>query len=319
MDRTVEEIIAFSKERESAAMAELEAQNGELCDALGGFISISMEWKAAADKAFGIVIEDARLSPFTARAVSLSLLSNKVLAAAFEIPKTFLSGALAATLVNWRYLVETRNIALMIYLEVPGDTGFHWLHHRMLEMAKLGAAGKDSRKFATQAKEILAAAGIEYDPRAKDPWSVGVDGKKYSNSIDRSEYIWTHRIFPPEVTEKERAYSAAAEKRMLRETGNLLHPTLIPREIIDGKLSAMIMATFLDPMAVMLAYKEAASELVGWPERKTVGEQFHVYAPAEEAAESLSFMVREMYDYCGALARQHFLGDGNEAVATYGS
>ena len=314
MYRTIEEIIASSKDKESDEIAVLQAHNGDLCDALRGFIDISAEWKVAADKAFSIDFDNARMSPFTARALTLSLLTTKILDAAYEVPKTFLSGALAATLVNWRYMVETRNIALMIDLDVLGTTGFHWLHHGMIEMARVGAAGKDSRKFFEQAKEILFTGGFAYDARAKDPWSIGIDGKKYSNSVDRSKYIWEQRKFPLEVTEKDRVYFAAAEQQMLRETGNLLHPSLTPREVIAGKLPAMVMSTILDPMAVMLAYKVAASELVEWPETKTVGEQFHVYPADEEAAESLSFMVKDMYDYCGSFSRQHFLGERSEAV-----
>ena len=246
--------------------------------------------------------------------MSLSLLTKKILDAAFEVPKTFLSGALTATLVNWRYMVEARNIAMMIDLDVVGPTGFLWLHHGMIEMAKIGAAEKDSKKFAEQAKEILASAGFEYDPRARDPWSVGIDGKRYSNSIDRSKYIWQHRKFPSDFTEKERSYFAAAEHQMIRESGNLLHPTLTPRDVIAGKLPVMMMSTTLDPMAVMLAYKVAASEVAGWPEKETVGEQFHVYPPGEEAAETLSFMVKDMYDYSRSIFRQQFLEGGTETI-----
>ena len=314
MYRTVEEIIASSKMKESDELADLQALSGDLCDALRGFINISAEWKKAADKAFNINYENARISPFTARAVSLSLLTTKILDAAFEVPKTFRSGALAATLVNWRYMVETRNVAMMVDLDVVGPTGFLWLHHRMIEMAKIGAAGKDSKKFAEQPKEILASAGFECDPRARDPWSVGIDGKRYSNSVDRSKYIWQHRKFPSDFTEKDRFYFAAAEQQMIRESGNLLHPTLTPRDVIAGKLPAMLMSTILDPMAVMLAYKVAASEVVGWPDKETVGEQFHVYPPGEEAAESLSFMVKEMYDHSRSISRQHFLGGGTETM-----
>ena len=303
MYRTVEEIISSSKNTEFDDLITLQAENGFLCDALRGFINISAEWKVAADKAFKIEFANSRISPFTARAVTLSLLTTKVLDAAFEVPKTFLSGALAATLVNWRYMVETRNVALMIDLDVLGATGFLWLHYGMIEMAKIGAAGKDSKKFIEEAKEILLAGGFVYDSKAKDPWSVGIDGKKYSNSVDRSKYIWKHRQFPSDVTEKDRAYFAAAEQQMIRETGNLIHPTLTPREVIAGKLPVMMMSTIFDPMAVMLAYKVAASELVGWPETKTVGEQFHVYPPGEEAAASLSFMVKEMYDHCQNIYR----------------
>ena len=203
---------------------------------------------------------------------------------------------------------------MMVDLDVVGPTGFLWLHHGIIEMAKIGAAGKDSKKFAEQVKEILASWGFEYNPRARDPWSIGIDGKRYSNSIDRSKYIWQHRKFPPDFTEKERPYFAAVEQQMIRESGNLLHPTLTPREVIAGKLPAMMMSTILDPMAVMLAYKVAASELVGWPEKETVGEQFHVYPPGEEAAESLSFMVKEMYDHCQSIFRQHFLGGGTDTM-----
>ena len=123
----------------------------------------------AADQAFRINTDNARISHFTARAVTLSLLTTKILESGFEIPKTFLSGALAATLANWRYLVETRNVALMIDLDVVGDTGFHWLHYGMIEMARIGAAEKDSKKFIDQTKEILLAGGVAYGSRTKDP------------------------------------------------------------------------------------------------------------------------------------------------------
>ena len=76
----------------------------------------------------------------------------------------------------------------------------------------------------------------------------------------------------------------------------------------------MLMSTILDPMAAMLAYKVAASEVVGWPDKETVGEQFHVYPLGEEEAESLSFMVKEMYDHWQSISRQHFLGGGTETM-----
>ncbi len=70
----------------------------------------------------------------------------------------------------------------------------------------------------------------------------------------------------------------------------------------------MMVTTVLDIMAVMLAYKVAASEVADWPYRKTVGEQFHVYPPEEELARGLSFIVQDMYDYCFKIFQERYLG-----------
>ena len=131
------------------------------------------------------------------------------------------------------------------------------------------------RVFADQAKQILADAGFEYDGRSRDPWAI-MDGKKYANSIARSEYVWRHRRFPPAASSQIRAELAAAEQRMIRASNMFVHPTATLREILEDKLHAMVLATVLDPMAVMLAYKVAASEVAGWSFTKPVGEQFHV-------------------------------------------
>ena len=88
----------------------------------------------------------------------------------------------------------------------------------------------------------------------------------------------------------------------------MAHPTLLPQEILQDKLYALIFSTTLDPMAVMMAYKNAASEVVGWPPTKTVGDQFHVYPAEEERARDLSLMVKAMYEHCSEVFREHFLG-----------
>ena len=307
MYRTVEEIISTAKQQEVDERAKMEDVAGDLCDALRGFIDVSVEWKTAVDRALNIDPGRAQRSLFVARAMSLSLLTTRILTTAYEIPRALMSGAFTSTVVNWRYVAEAKNIALMIDLDVVGPMGFLWVHYGMIEQAKVNGAGDDSRVFAHQAKQILADAGFQYDGKARDPWAI-IDGKKYANSISRSEYVWRHRKFPPEASSRIRSELAAAEQRMIRASNMFAHPTVTPREILEDKLYAMVLATVLDPMAVMLAYKVAASEVAGWSFTKTVGEQFHVYPPQEEQARTLSFMVKEMYDHCFKVFQEQFLG-----------
>ena len=88
----------------------------------------------------------------------------------------------------------------------------------------------------------------------------------------------------------------------------MAHPTLLPQDILQDKLYALIFSTTLDPMAVMMAYKDAASEVVGWPPTKTVGDQFHVYPLELKQAGEISLMVKDMYDHCSEVFRKQFLG-----------
>ena len=190
---------------------------------------------------------------------------------------------------------------------VEGPMGFLWLHYGMIGQAKVDGAGDDSMRFAAQAKRILADAGHPYDSKAREPWSQ-INGQPYPNSIARSDYVWRNREFPPEASQPIRAELAAAEQRMIRASNMFSHPTLTPREILKGKLHPMILTTVLDIMAVVLAYKVAAGDVAEWPYTKTVGEQFHVYPPEEERARELSFMVKDMYDYCFKVFQEQFLG-----------
>ena len=54
MYRTVEEIISTAKQQEVDDRAKMEDVVGDLCDALRGFIDVSVEWKTAVDKALNI-------------------------------------------------------------------------------------------------------------------------------------------------------------------------------------------------------------------------------------------------------------------------
>ena len=298
--------MAAAKQREVDDHARMEDVAGNVFDALRGFINVSIEWKTEADRAFGIDPDRARKSPFVARALSLSVLTSGILKTAFEIPRSLMAGALTSTAVNWRHVTEAKNIALMIDLDVFGPMGFLWLNYNMIEQAKVSVPGSGSQRVAAQGKQILEEAGFEYDSRS-DPWAI-IDGKRYANSIDRSEYVWRHRKFPPEASQQLRREMADAEQLLIRASNMMAHPTLLPQDILQDKLYALIFSTTLDSMAVMMAYKNAASEVVGWPSTKTVGDQFHVYSAKEELAGELSLMVKDMYDHCSEVFREHFLG-----------
>ena len=299
--------MASAKQEEVDDRAKMEEVASGICDALRGFIDVSIEWKTEADKAFNIEPERARKSPFVARAFSLNVLTSRILTTAFEIPRSLMSGSLTSTVVNWRHATEAKNIALMIDLDVVGPMGFLWLHYNMIEQAKVSVPRTGSQRVAAQAKQILEEAGYEYDSGSKDPWAI-INGKKYTNSIARSEYVWRHRKFPPEASQQLRRKMADAEQLLIRASNMMTHPTLLPQEILQDKLYALIFSMTLDPMAVMMAYKNAASEVVGWPPTKTVGDQFHVYPSEQEQAGELSLMVKDMYDHCAEVFREHFLG-----------
>ena len=309
MYRTIEEIMAAAKQEEIEERAKTEASVGGVCDALRGFVDISMEWKRAADEALKIKIEDVRDDPFTARAVSLSILTKNILLSAWEMPKALLSGAAISTAASWRYITETKNIAMLIDLDVDGTAGFQWLHHKVIEQDKGSRPGDDFWGFAEQAKEFLNNAGLGYQKDERDPWSVGVEGKKYGNSVDRSGYVWNNRKFPPEVSEQFRSSMFQAEQSMIRIANGLAHPTLMPPEKLKNKVPAMMLTAVNDPLAVMLAYKVAASDLAGWPYTKTVGEQFHIYPPDQGTLRELSYMVLDMNKHCANVIRDRYLGE----------
>ena len=307
--RTVEEMIAESKKKESRELENLQASVGEICDAWRAYIDISGEWKTAADEAFKIDIQETRRDLFTARAVSLSILTNKILTRAGEMPKLLSSGAIDSMVVNWRYISETKTIAMMVDLDILGPAGFLWLHHGMIDQAKAGGAGDDSKEFAGQSKKLLSDAGFKYDKDAKDPWAVGIDAKKHSNAVDRSQYVWNRRKFPTQFTKRDRSNLAEAEQELIRVANGFAHPTLVPRERIKDTIHAMLLSAIIDPMAVMLAYKGAASDKAGWPYMNTVGEQFHVYPPENERARDLSYMVKDMQDHCLSVFWERFMGE----------
>ena len=307
MGKAVEEIIASAKLRAVDDRIKMEDTVGEFCDALLGFIDVSIQWKIEVDDVLNLDANWARVSPFAARAISLSLLTTKILDTAYEIPKSLMSGAFTSTVVNWRYVVETKNIALMIDLDIVGPMGFLWLNYNMIDQAKVRGAGKDSELIALQAKRILCEAGFGYDGNSKEPWAK-IDERRYSNSISRSKYVWSHREFPPEVSEQLRTELAASEESMIRASNKLAHPTLASPRVFGDNLHAMMLSTVLEPMAVMLAYKVAASELAGWEKTKTVGEQFLTYPHEYTKAKALSFKVKEIYDYCFEVFRNQWLG-----------
>ena len=298
-----------AKQKDLDCRAGMEDAIGDVCDALRGFIDISMEWKTQVDDVFNLDPSRARTSHFAARTISLSLLTNKILQAACEIPRVLMSGALTSTVIDWRCVVEAKNIALMIDLDVMGPMGFLWLHYGLIEQSKVGGAGEDSRLLADQAKRILRDAGFEYDGRTRDPWAK-IGDKRFSNSMERSEYVWRHRKFPSQVSAQMRIEMATAEQNMIRASNMFAHPTLAPQEVFRDKLRPMLLSTVLDPMAVMLAYKVAGSELVGWEYTTTVGEQFHVYPRENGDAKALSFALIEIYDHCFKVLRKHYSSEG---------
>lgn len=309
MHKTVEEIIAESRQKESEELARLEEAIGFFYDALRGFIDISVEWKIATDAVAHIDFDDVRTDLFTARAVSLSVLTARILERAREMPKALMSGGVMSAVGVWRYVSEAKNIAMAIDLDELGPTGFQWLNHSIIDQAKVDVAKENSARFAEQAKQILAEAGFPYDKDNQAPWNEGIDEKKYKNAVARSGYVWKMRNFPPEVTKEDRAYLTEGEQEMIRLANSFAHPSLTPGEKLKDCLRPMILTTIIDLMAVMLAYKVAASAVAGWPTTKTVGEQFHVYPADADQAKALSFMVKEMSDYCLNVFREKLMGE----------
>ena len=104
----------------------------------------------------------------------------------------------------------------------------------------------------------------------------------------------------------------SAEIRMIRQSNAVAHPTLY-KSMVDYDPHPLMLTAILDPMAVMLAYKVAASDLKLWPFTETVGDQFHLYPSDNTQVKTLSLMVIESYDHCRNLYYQQFLQQEDEA------
>lgn len=306
MYKTPEEIIAYFQQKDRQDRGELESAIGDFCDALTGFVEIAGEWKTAADGAFNLNFADAKDNFFRARAVALSVLTARTLSVARDVPRVLQSGAMVPTVVTWRYIAEAKNIALLIDLNVDGTAGFLWLHHKAIEQAKADPTSKEAKSVADLAERVLAEAGFPYDSRARDPWARGIDGGVHTNAIDRSTYIWKYRNFPPSVPEEWRAHLRDAEQKMIRVSNAFAHPSLAPWDLLRDKSHAMMISTVIEVMAVILAYKAAASDAAGWPYTETVGEQFHIYPQENQEAGILSLMVKETHEHCMEVFKTQF-------------
>ena len=104
MNQNINQIIASSKVKETELLEETEAVMGSYCDAPRGFIDSDGEWKTTADQAFDIDFKQCRTDPFAARAVSLNILTNRVLETAHDIARLLKAGAGAPPMVSWRAL-----------------------------------------------------------------------------------------------------------------------------------------------------------------------------------------------------------------------
>ena len=164
--------------------------------------------------------------------------------------------------------------------------------------------------FADQAKQVLADAGFEYDRNQRDPWARGVDGNLHTNAVDRCRYVWRSRKFPPEVDQDTRSTLEDAEVKMIRQSNALAHPTM-QRSVLEYNPQLLMLAAILDPMAVMLAYKVAASELKLWETTETVGEQFLLYPEGNDQAKTLSYIVMELYNHCRDVFYDQFVRPGS--------
>lgn len=306
MNQNIDEIIAASKAKEAELRKSTEEILGPYCDALRGFIDSASEWKAAADQAFDLDLEQCRTDLFVARAVSLNILTNRALETAHEIARLLQAGAGTPAMVSWRALSEAKNTAMLIDLDVEGPAGFLWLHHGVIEQARMMEDDDAGESFADQAKQVLADAGLGYDRSQRDPWAKGVDGNLHANAVDRCMYVWRHRKYPPELDQDTRSKMEAAEVKMIRQSNALAHPTM-HRSVVEYDPQLLMLAAILDPMAVMLAYKVAASELKLWETTQTVGEQFHLYPEGNDEAKTLSYIVMELYNHCREVFHEQFI------------
>ena len=206
MYRTVDQIISASKAQEAEMREVVEGSIGDFCDALRGFIDTAIEWKVAADKAFDIDIDRSTSDLSTARSVSLSILTNRTMETARDIARLLQTGATIPAMVSWRILSETKNIALLIDLDVSGTAGFLWLHYGVIEQAKMMGQDRAMLNAIARGKQLLLDAGFKYDIRKRDPWALGIDGKTHANAVERASTYgdtenflqrWTKRCARP--------------------------------------------------------------------------------------------------------------------------
>lgn len=309
---SVEEIISDSKkELETGLRLVADSDLGKLCDAINGFVHTAVEWKKAANQAFGEeLFDEVATNKFAARAASLSVLTNATIEIASDIVRSVQAGSSKSAFALWRALAEAKNNALLIDLDVSGTAGFLWLHYGVINGAKADPRNEDLKWAAEAAKNYLLTAGFRYDGKSRDPWAKGIDGKTYGNALLRSEYIARYRKLPAEIPREHLEMLSAAEQEMIRMSNAVAHPILF-RGTINVPLPAIILASIIDPMAVMLAYKVAASELQGWPQYPTVGEQFTIYPVENQEARVLSDAVVAMHFHCVAICRKLFQVEEN--------
>ena len=305
---SLEEIIAVSKEREVELRRVADSEWGVLCDAVRGFVHISRDWYEAVSTPFNIDPREMATRASAARVTSLRALTGRTIEVADEIVRVVQAGSAKSALALWRTLAEAKNNALLIDLDVSGEAGFLWLHLGVIEGTKSDPTNKELAQSAEQSKEFLADAGFEYNSRKRDPWAIGIDRKIYANALSRSEYIARHRKLPPEIPRERYAMLAAEEQAMIRKSNAVAHPTLF-RGTVDAPLPVIMLAAIIDPMAVMLAYKVAASDFLGWPRFPTVGEQFTIYPPENPEAGILSAAVKAMHFHCLGICREFFLSE----------
>lgn len=311
MYQSIEEIIAVSKEREAELRRVADSELGILCDAVRGFIHTSGKWHRAVSVPFSIAPGAMATDKSAARVASLQSLTARTIEVADDIVRVVQAGSPKSALALWRTLAEAKNNALLIDLEASGMAGFLWLHHEVIHGPKSDPTNKELARAAEQSKKYLAAAGFKYNSRQRDPWAIGVDGEIYNNALRRSEYITRHRYLPSEIPLERYEALAAAEREMIRKSNAVAHPTLF-RGSVRVSLWAIMLAAIIDPMAVMLAYKAAASDLLGWPLFPTVGEQFMIYPPENHEAGTLSAAVVAMHFHCIGICRELFPSDNSQ-------
>ncbi len=311
MYKSIAEVIAESKEKDANNRAELEPLIGDYCNALRAFVDTALEWQGAADEAFALDLDQIVSDWLVTRVISLQLLTTKALETARDIAGLLQIGATTPALVSWRTLSETKNAASIISLDVSGKAGFLWFHYGFINRAKFLENDGTAREAVDIAKSILAEAGFKYDSSKRNSWALGLDGKTYSNAVDRCGYVWKNRPYPIEVDEEIRSFLETAEVDMIRQSNAVAHPTM-DRSALNYDPHPLMIASLLEPMGVMLAYKEAASDLKGWLLTPTVGERFLLYPPKYTRAQTLSAMVMKLYFHCSELYRQRFLEGMNQ-------
>ena len=311
MYRSVEAIIAESKRRETKLHAAAEEIVGSPCDSIRGFIDISTEWKLAVDAALNIEADQSGTDKSVARVASLSILTNRTLEAAGDIVRVIRAGSTKPALTGWRALTEAKNNALLIYLDESGRAGFLWTHHGIIKNGQLNSEDEMALGAARMSRQFLESAGEKYDRKDENAWAVAIDGKIHRDAVSRSRYVAKHSPFMFGATQDERDMLAEAEQRMIRESNAVVHPTL-GKSFVDVPVPAILLATIIEPMSVMMSYKVAASELQGWPSAAVMGDQFVTYPEEATQAQALSVMAGAMYLHCMESCRAEFLDEGIE-------